>query len=270
MGSGVRQGLNYDEVKAIKVPFPSMEEQRCITAYLDDQVEQIDSAIGDAKRNIEEYKQWRESIVFEAVTKGVDSSFDMRESNIDIIGCIPRHWRVKRLKYLCTISTGNQDTQNADPDGVFPFYVRSPIVERANTFTYDGEGILMAGDGAGAGRVFHHAFGKYAIHQRVYCLHDFKDVVPRFLYYFMSSRFSVEMDKGSAKSTVPSVRLPMLQNFRICLPSNEEQRKIVEYLDEKIEEIDAVIENKTTLINDLELYKRSLIYETVTGKRRVV
>ena len=78
------------------------------------------------------------------------------------------------------------------------------------------------------------------------------------------------MDKGSAKSTVPSVRLPMLQNFRICLPSNEEQRKIVEYLDEKIEEIDAVIENKTTLINDLELYKRSLIYETVTGKRRVV
>ena len=166
--------------------------------------------------------------------------------------------------------TGNQDTQNAVEDGLYPFYVRSPIVEKANVYTFDGESILMAGDGAGAGRVFHHATGKYAIHQRVYCFHDFKDINPRFFFYFMSNRFKIEMDKGSAKSTVPSVRLPMLQDFNICLPTIEEQNEICEYLDHKVGEIDSLITEKEELIESLELYKRSLIYETVTGKRKVV
>ena len=92
---------------------------------------------------------------------------EMKDSGIDIIGKIPTHWNLCRLRFLCRITTGNQDTQNAVEDGIYPFYVRSPKIERANSYTFDGESVLMAGDGAGAGKVFHHAFGKYAIHQRV-------------------------------------------------------------------------------------------------------
>lgn len=270
MGAGVRQGLNYDEVKTIKVPFPSPDEQQAIAAYLDDQVAQIDSIIAEAQASIEEYKQWKNATVLEGVIKGLDDQASLRETGIDIVGKIPAHWGIRRLKFLCDISTGNQDTQDAEPEGEYPFYVRSPIVERSNHYTYDGEGILMAGDGAGAGRVFHHAFGKYAIHQRVYCLHNFRDIETRYLYHYMSNLFSIEMDKGSAKSTVPSVRLPMLLNFRICLPPKEEQIAIADYLDTKAREMDSVITEKIGLIDDLEAYKRSLIYETVTGKRKVV
>ena len=124
----------------------------------------------------------------------------------------------------------------------------------------------MAGDGAGAGRVFHHVFGKYAVHQRVYRLANIKGIDSYFLFYFLSSLFCKEMDRGSAQSTVPSVRLPMLQNFNIIIPSIEEQRAIVNYLDTKCGEIERLIETKRQKIETLKEYKKSVIYEAVTGK----
>ena len=160
--------------------------------------------------------------------------------------------------------TGNQDTQNAVGDGIYPFYVRSPKIERANSYTFDGESILMAGDGAGAGKVFHHAFGKYAIHQRVYCFYDFNNIVPRYFYYFISNQFSLEIDKGSAKSTVASVRLPMLQNFVLCLPTTKEQTSIATYLDTQCAKIDEIIAQAKNSIEDYRQWKASIIYEAIT------
>lgn len=270
MGSGVRQGLNYDEVKELRVILPSDKEQSAIVRYLDEQCTKIDAWISDAKVSIDEYKQWKDSLVFEAVTKGLNPNAKFKDSRIDIIGKIPQNWSLRRVRFLCSIMTGNQDTQNAVENGQYPFYVRSPKIERANTYTFDGEGVLMAGDGAGAGRIFHHAFGKYAIHQRVYCFYDFQDILPELFCYFMENRFSSEMDKGSARSTVPSVRLPMLQNFRVCLPPIPEQHEIVDYLNQKCTAIDLCIKEKLNLISELESYKKSIIFETVTGKRKVV
>lgn len=123
------------------------------------------------------------------MTKGLDPNVEMKDSGVDIIGSMPASWKLCRLKYLCDIMTGNQDTQDADENGIYPFYVRSPNIQRSNKYTFEGEGVLMAGDGAGAGRVFHHAFGKYAIHQRVYCLHNFKNVNVEYFLYFISELF---------------------------------------------------------------------------------
>ena len=168
------------------------------------------------------------------------------------------------MRFLCKIMTGNQDTQNAVGDGIYPFYVRSPKIERANSYTFDGESILMAGDGAGAGKVFHHAFGKYAIHQRVYCFYDFNNIVPRYFYYFISNQFSLEIDKGSAKSTVASVRLPMLQNFVLCMPTTKEQTSIATYLDTQCAKIDEIIAQAKNSIEDYRQWKASIIYEAIT------
>ena len=121
----------------------------------------------------------------------------------------------------------------------------------------------MAGDGAGAGRVFHHAFGKYAVHQRVYRLYNFK-INSNFLFYYVSNLFPSVMDKGSAQSTVPSVRLPMLLNFEVCTPPLLEQKKIADFLDEKCGEIDLIkadVQRQIELLND---YKKSVITEAVT------
>ena len=189
---------------------------------------------------------------------------EMKDSGIDTIGKIPTHWSLCRLRFLCKIMTGNQDTQNAVGDGIYPFYVRSPKIERANSYTFDGESILMAGDGAGAGKVFHHAFGKYAIHQRVYCFYDFNNIVPRYFYYFISNQFSLEIDKGSAKSTVASVRLPMLHNFVLCLPTTKEQTFIATYLDTQCAKIDEIIAQAQSSIEDYRQWKASIIYEAIT------
>ncbi|MCR5624951.1 MAG: restriction endonuclease subunit S [Lachnospiraceae bacterium] len=188
---------------------------------------------------------------------------EMKDSGIDIINLVPKEWKKIRLKYICDIQTGNEDTQNANPEGEYPFYVRSPIVERCNRYTFDGEGILVAGDGAGAGRVFHYANGKYAVHQRVYRLANFK-YNPQFLHYYLSNIFPYEMDKGSAQSTVPSMRLPMLQNFVFCLPTINESNKIVDFLEEKCIEIDTLTSDIQTQIDTLEQYKKSVITEAVT------
>ncbi len=189
---------------------------------------------------------------------------EMKDSGIDIVKDIPFDWSVIRLKYLCDIQTGNQDTQDADDEGEFNFYVRSPIVERSTRYTFDGEGILMAGDGAGAGRIFHHAFGKYAVHQRVYRLANFKNINSYFLFYYLSNLFNVEMDKGSAQSTVPSVRLPMLLNFEICIPSPNEQYKIANYLENKCNELATLISDIQSQIEALEEYKKSLVFRVVS------
>ena len=128
----------------------------------------------------------------------------------------------------------------------------------------------MAGDGAGAGRVFHHAYGKYAVHQRVYRLANIRNVESNYLFYFMTNLFCKEMDRGSAQSTVPSVRLPMLENFKICIPSIFEQQSIASYLDEKCADIDAMISLRKKKIEELKEYKKSVIFEAVTGKIKVV
>lgn len=189
---------------------------------------------------------------------------EMKDSGIDIVNIMPAEWGIKKLKYLCKFETGDSDTQDADPDGEYPFYVRSPIVERSVSYTFDGEGILMAGDGAGAGRIFHHVYGKYAVHQRVYRLSEFKGIDSNYLFYYLQNLFDKEMDKGSAQSTVPSVRLPMLLNFKVCIPEINKQSTIAAFLDKKCDEIRAIKEGIESEISVLEQYKRSVITESVT------
>ena len=193
----------------------------------------------------------------------------MKTSGNPWIGDVPEGWEVRRLRYLAEITTGNKDTQDAQPDGNYPFYVRSPVIERSNEYTFEGPGIMMAGDGAGAGRIFHYADGKYAVHQRVYRIYDFKDVTAYFLLYFLGAMFPLEMDKGSAQSTVPSVRLPMLRDLQVSLPPLPVQRAISAFLDEKCGAIDAAIAEAKKGIEEYKAWKKSLIFEVVTGKRRV-
>lgn len=189
---------------------------------------------------------------------------EMKDSGIDIVGEIPKSWKLERLRYLCDITTGNQDTQDADPDGEYDFYVRSPKIEKSTKYSFGGEGILMAGDGAGAGRIFHHAYGKYAVHQRVYIIKNIREIDSSFLFYYISNIFPKLMDKGSAQSTVPSVRLPMLLNFTLALPDKKKQNLISSFLDTQCSEIDATAEDIQKEISLLEDYKKSVITEAVT------
>lgn len=187
-----------------------------------------------------------------------------KPSGIDWIGDIPSHWDLRRMRYLCDIITGDKDTVNRVDDGLYPFYVRSPQIERINSYSFDGEAVLMAGDGVGAGKVLHYATGKFDFHQRVYNFHNFRDIKGKLLYQYLKSLFKYKIEEGGAKNTVDSVRQPWLKDFPVCIPPLAEQEAITAWLDEKCEEIDAAIAKVDREIELIDELKQSEISRVVT------
>lgn len=187
-----------------------------------------------------------------------------KPSGIDWIGDIPSHWEIQRMRYLCDIITGDKDTVNKVEDGIYPFYVRSPQIERINSYSFDGEAVLMAGDGVGAGKVLHYANGKFDFHQRVYNFHNFNGIKGKLLYLYLKSLFKYKIEEGGAKNTVDSVRQPWLKDFPVCIPPLAEQEAIAAWLDEKCGEIDAAIAKVDREIELIDELKQCEISRVVT------
>ena len=103
-----------------------------------------------------------------------------KDSGIDWLGKIPSHWEIKRLRFLCSVKTGEKDTIDKIDSGEYPFFVRSQTIERIDTYSFDEEAVLTAGDGVGVGKVFHYIDGKFDYHQRVYKFSHFKEVLGKF------------------------------------------------------------------------------------------
>lgn len=295
MGAGVRQGLNYDEVKAIKVPFPSVEEQRRIVAYLDDQVSQIDSIIEEAKASIEDYKRWKVSIIFEATTKGLKADVPMRDSRITWMGEIPVGWSVtKTLRCLSMpITDGPHTTPELYDTGV-PFvsaeavscgngridfsHMRGYISEEfynecCKKYVPKIDDVYMIKSGATTGRVaIVDTDKKFTIWSPLAVFRaNTNRIMPMFLFYALQSDYyQKQVELGWTYGTQQNIGMRTLETLKICLPPLNQQKEIVQYLDEKCGHIDEIINAKESVISDIETYKRSLIYETVTGKRKVV
>ncbi|MEZ8145133.1 restriction endonuclease subunit S [Enterovibrio norvegicus] len=186
-----------------------------------------------------------------------------KDSGVEWLGNIPHSWGILRLKHLCAIKTGDKDTVHRTDDGMYPFYIRSPKVQRINTYSYDGEAILTAGDGD-IGKIFHYVNGKFDFHQRVYKFSDFTQVKAKYLYYYLHHNLAEEVVKLSAKTTVDSLRLPYLQNFYVAIPSDIEQLSIVNFLDDKVGRIDKAIAIKQNQIVLLKERKQIIIQQAVT------
>lgn len=171
-------------------------------------------------------------------------------------------WERKKFRDVCNITTGNKNTQDKSNDGIYPFYVRSQIVERINSWTFDGEAILTAGDGVGVGKVFHYSTGKIGVHQRVYILSDFK-CDGKYLYSYFAGHFYNRVKRMSAKNSVDSVRMEMIADMPISLPSTEEQKKIghlLALLDERIATQTKIIEKLQSLIKGLRVCCMQRVY----------
>lgn len=187
-----------------------------------------------------------------------------KPSAVAWLGEIPEHWNAVRTRYLCDVTTGGRDTQDAEDSGEFPFFVRSDTIERISTWSFDGEGVLTSGDGVGVGKIFHHYVGKMEIHQRVYLFHSFRHVIGRYFYYFLKENLFKVVLEGAAKSTVDSLRRPMLANFPIAFPCVDDQHGIVAFLDRETGKIDALVAKKERLIELLQEKRTALISHVVT------
>ena len=162
-------------------------------------------------------------------------------------------WETGKIKQVCDIATGNKNTQDKSDDGIYPFYVRSQTIERINSWSFDGEAILTAGDGVGVGKVFHYSTGKIGVHQRVYILSNFT-CDSKYLFHYFSSRFYTRVKRMSAKNSVDSVRMEMIADMPIYLASKDEQRKIgylLSLLNERIETQKKIIEKYESLIRGI-------------------
>lgn len=295
MGSGVRQGLNFDEVKELRVILPSETEQSAIVAYLDDQCAKIDALIEEAKASIEEYKQWKASLIFEAVTKGLDSNAEMKDSGNRWMGYIPQDWHVCKTLYVLSmaITDGPHTTPELFDTGV-PFisaeavscgngsidfsHMRGYISEEfyqecCKKYIPQKNDIYMIKSGATTGRVsMVETDERFTIWSPLAVFRtDTSRMTPRFLFYFLQSdAYQKQVELGWTYGTQQNIGMRTLEQLKLCVPPLDLQVQIAEYLDSNCSTINSLIDNKTNLIDDLEAYKKSLIFESVTGKRKVV
>lgn len=175
-------------------------------------------------------------------------------------------WKEAPVKDLVKIETGSRNTEDKNDDGQYPFFVRSQTVERIDSFHYDCEAVLTAGDGVGTGKVFHYINGKFDAHQRVYVMSQFKqEVLGKYFYYWFSKNFYAEVAKYTAKSSVDSVRRQMIAGMVISLPSAEEQEKIVGVLSD----VDTLIADLKKLIRKKKNIRQGTMQRVLTGKNRL-
>ncbi|WP_180178263.1 restriction endonuclease subunit S [Acinetobacter sp. YH01005] len=182
------------------------------------------------------------------------------------VGIIPNDWQLECIGNIVNITTGNKNTQDRISEGKYPFFVRSQKIERINSFSFDGEGVLTAGDGVGTGKVFHYINGKFDFHQRVYLMHSFNQKVNGYYFYiYFSNNFYDRIMSMTAKSSVDSVRRDMISNMKIVLPTLREQQKIAGALSDT----DALISELEKLIEKKQAIKTATMQQLLTGKTRL-
>jgi len=180
---------------------------------------------------------------------------------------IPEDWEVDNIDNVLSITTGSKNTQDRISDGTYPFYVRSQTVERINSYSFDGEGVLTAGDGVGTGKIFHYINGKCDIHQRVYLMHNFSNRLHGYYFYiYFKNNFYDKVMSMTAKSSVDSVRREMIADMLITLPSIDEQIAISEVLSDMDTELDALQQR----LSKTKKIKQGMMQELLTGKTRLL
>lgn len=263
---GGRWTINAETLGTIPLPKWSADRQDLIVGYLDQELEQAGRLLSMVSKLLESLVLRRKALISESVLKGLEIDVERKDSNVSWMGQIPAHWKVARSRFLVDITTGSGDTQDADPEGAYPFYVRSDKPLRSNTFDFVGKAVLTAGDGAGVGKVFHLVDGKFKAHQRVYVMNNFRRVKSKYFFYLFSSMFaSVALD-GSAKSTVDSLRRPTLANMHCTVPPLEEQEKIVSYLDSATGSMDQLTQKAVKVIDSLIERRNALLFSAVSGR----
>ena len=266
MGGGLRQSMKFSDVRWLPVMLPSPAEQTAIAAFLDRETAKIDALVAEQERLIALLKEKRQAVISHAVTKGLNPNALMKDSGIEWLGKIPAHWEVRRLRFVAAIETGDADTANAIDNGEYPFFVRSPNIERINGFTHDCEAVMTAGDGAGVGKVFHHFAGKFRAHQRVYIFRNFRGVTGKWFYEYLKALFYRVVLEGTAKSTVDSLRRPMIADFPMTVPPAAEVPAIERHIAQKSAQFDALIAEAQSAITLLQERRAALISAAVTGK----
>ena len=286
-GHGIVNDLwttRWQEMKNIQIASPPLQEQQAIATYLDQKCGEIDELIALQEEMITKLQSYKQSVITEAVTKGLDKNAPLKDSGIEWIGEIPEHWDICQLKRCSRFINGYAFNSNHfDKDYGVPVIRIGDIVDEQVSFeniVYVQENnelerfivhkndILIAMSGATVGKIgIYYAENKAYINQRV-------GIIRTAQYNFIKRMFATHgfidyVILSSAGSAQPNISSDGILNFYIPMPLISEQQSIADYLDQKCGEIDELISIKQQKIEKLKDYKKSLIFECVTGKRKV-
>ena len=279
-----RLRLYPDKFLALKCQVPPLKQQESIAAYLDRKCAQIDAVISKQQQIIEKLKEYKLSIITEAVTKGLDPDVPMKDSGVEWIGMVPEGWRISRIKYICEFNPktkkANRDVVSYAPmecvkdgylikkeirhDGIstgLTSFEEGDIIMAKVTPCFENGNIAIAKD----------LVNKFGVGSSELFVFRAKKVNTQWLFYFLRNSIFKKLAEATMTGTggLKRVSPSFIRDFSLALPPEKEQRRIIEYLDKKCMEIDRVIKYKQSAVEKLGQYKKSLIYEVVTGKMEV-
>lgn len=286
----------WQEMKSITVPVPEYAEQERIAAFLDAECAEIDAVLEKTSASIEEYKKLKQAVITQAVTKGIRGDRPMKDSGIEWIGEIPAEWDVVRQKYFwntvesgVSVNAADKPVDNSEQYGVLKTSAVSKFVfiptehKQVNLEEYGRVSCPVKADSIIASRMntpelvgacgyVQNNYPNLFLPDRLWQI-TFKDgLSPKYAWYYLSGirvrQYISSLSTGTS-SSMQNISQSQYGNIFITIPSVEEQSEITKYLDEKCRSVDALVAKKQQYLTEIENYKKSLIYEYVTGKKEV-
>lgn len=255
-----------DMLKRI-IPKPSYEEQCRISDFLDKKCAEIDATIKKTEATIEEYKKLKQSVITEAVTKGIRGDRPMKDSGVDWIGKFPAEWTFAELKMFCKVNNGKEIANEVDKEteGAISVYGSGGVFKYTDNYMFDGTTVMFGRKGT-LGKPLY-VTGKVWVVDTMYYLTYSPNLIPKFNYYQL---WAFDWVPHITQTALPSIVASQIVACKFAIPSLQEQQEIIDFLDRKCAEIDTLIAKKTALLAEMESYKKSVIYEYVTGKKEVL
>jgi len=249
--TGAKAGMSLGTVQKIQTALPPLPEQRAIATALSD----VDALLGALDRLIAKKRDLKQAAMQQLLT-----------GQTRLPG-FHGEWEVKRLGDVAHIKTGSRNNEDKVEDGQYPFFVRSEVVERINSYSHDCEAILIPGEGR-IGSIFHYINGRFDVHQRVYAITQFKpNISTKFIHLYLSKNFGAWAMQKTVKVTVDSLRLPTFQTFEMKIPPTlEEQTAIAAVLTD----MDAELALLTQRLAKTRALKQGMMQELLTGRTRLI
>ncbi|MBQ6959385.1 MAG: restriction endonuclease subunit S [Clostridia bacterium] len=289
-GHGIVDDLwttNWQDMKKISVPLPPIQDQVKIASFLDTECARIDAVMEQTHASIEEYKKLKQSVITQAITKGIRPNRPMKDSGVDWIGEIPVEWDCTLLKRHCRFQTGstpsttNEQWFNGDLDWFTPsdfsdnYYLVNSTRKLSLLAKEEGVAtiipqntVMIIGIGGTAGKIGF-TTQECSCNQQITAISVDSYLYSKYLMYWMIAN-TKRLKDTALYTTLPIINNQTIGEYSLLVPESiEEQIKISEYLDSKVEEIEKQIKKKEELLSEMETYKKSLIYEYVTGKKEV-
>ena len=293
---GGQPNISQETIKQLWLPLPPLSTQDIIVRNLDATCSKIDDLLTSVHASIEEYKKLKQTVITQAVTKGVRGEREMKDSGVEWIGEIPKYWNIGKLKYYwisvesgVSVNAADRPIDNPAQYGVLKTSSVSKFIfnphehKQVNNDEYSrvtcpvtADCIIVSRmntpDLVGACGYVEKTYPNLFLPDRLWQISFKNDVSAKFIWYYLNNKmvrsYISSLSTGTS-STMQNISQGQFGNISVCLPDSNEQKEIADYLDAKCAEIDKLIAKKEQLVKELESYKKSLIYEVVTGKREV-